>query len=279
MTTKHNPSQHLKTTARSLAAVGHLIIIILACSLSGSFAQERTPKKETRAPFERFAAGLRMGIALTNTIRGGSGTEFVDNIDPFTGLLESVTIVTTSASAPTTRFAWGPTFQFNLSPRIGVNLEFVTRTVEFETSVTTELDAPNLETVQFITSRVEQTQARYWDFPVLLRYYLNDPGGGPRPYLTGGFALRKVTSLAGTLETIDEEDLELGTSEITDAATVPANETGGGAAIGIGLHLVDDVGVKLEIEARFTRWLQRSFASGLANSNQNQVEVLIGITF
>jgi hypothetical protein len=277
MTTKHNVSRRRKAIDRLLAAAGHLFIIALACSISGSFAQEAAPEKKPKVPFERFAGGIRMGVAFTNTIRGGNGQEFINNIDPFTGFLESVTTITAGASAPTKRFAWGPTFLVNFTPKIGINLEFMTRTFSYETSVGTDVEGP--DSVSFLGSQFERANGRYWDLPILMRYFLTNPRAGARPYLTGGLVMRRVTELKGILETISPEDLEADTSQFTDITPAPANETAAGAVAGIGVNLVDDFGVKLEIEGRFTRFLQRSIATGLANSNQNQAEILVGITF
>ena len=275
MTTKHNISQHRITTDRWLAAAGHLCIMMLACSMSGSLAQDAPPKP--KVPYERFAGGIRLGIAVTDTIRGGNGQSFINNIDPFTGFLDSVTTITTGASAPTKRFAWGPTFQFYFAPKMGINVEFMTRTFSYETNVMTEEQGPDF--ISFLGSRNEKLDGRYWDAPILLRYFLNSPGGGPRPFFTGGVVLRRVTSLKGTLESIAPADLEAGTSQFTNITPSPANEISAGAVAGIGVKLVDEVGVKLELEGRFTRFQQRSIASGLANSNQNQAEILIGFTF
>lgn len=255
--------------------IGPLVIVWFTCSLSAGFAQAPSPKE----PFERFSVGVRMGISGLDTIKGGDGTVFFQNLDLFTGELLSVTTITTVAEAPIRRFAWGPTLQLNFTPKIGLTLELMTKTVEFQTSIIIdETDAASINSV-FVSSELERTEARYWDFPVLLRYYLNAPGDGPRGYFTGGVTFRNVGSLKGALETVSPADLENGTSDTVDITPEPANKTALGSALGIGIQLTDDVGVKLEIEARFTRWLQRSFATGFANSNQNQAEVMIGFTF
>ncbi len=49
--------------------------------------------------------------------------------------------------------------------------------------------------------------------------------------------------------------------------------------LGAGLRLVADVGFKVDIETRYTRWGQRVIQFGGINSNQNQLEFMFGLTF
>ena len=263
----------------AVSAVSCLTLLSISVALPSAHAQQTPPPEPAKEKFERFAVGFRTGISLTDQIRGGDGTVTVDDVDPFTGNITSVAVITTGATAPNARFAWGATAQFNITPKIGVNFELMTRPVEFTTTTTNEVSSPDFLTTNFINSEARKTNARYWDVPVLVRYYPIGPSSENRPYFTGGVTIRNVKSLKATLETFDEDQFRERSGDVTDITPSPENTTATGATAGIGIQLKDDVGIKLEIEGRFTRWQQRTFAAGLANSNQNQVEVMLGITF
>ena len=49
--------------------------------------------------------------------------------------------------------------------------------------------------------------------------------------------------------------------------------------IGGGVQFQDDVGLKVDLEVRYTRWLQKTFDAGPVQSNLNQGEFLLGLTF
>ena len=90
MIPRHNLSQK-RETAKGLPTAVRYLTILLVCSLSSSFAQDRDRRKEPSVPFERFSVGVRMGFTMTSTIKTGNGERQFENFDDFTGALESVT--------------------------------------------------------------------------------------------------------------------------------------------------------------------------------------------
>jgi opacity protein-like surface antigen len=240
---------------------------LLACGVSAVGAQER-PSRRAEPELERFAVGVRMGFALTDLIKGGQTRDFINTID-------GPIIVTTDAESPTKRFAIGPTFQANITRKIGFNVDFLYRSdIRFTTAVTVDRDPDADGMGIFDSSREVRTKANYWDIPIMVRYYVRPPGGA-RFFFTGGIALRTVTGEEATLILIDEDFLR---EEMSVPADV-ANKTVAGVSGGVGIQLVDDIGIKVGIEGRFTRWGKRNFAMGLANSNQNQIEVTLGFSY
>jgi hypothetical protein len=112
-----------------------------------------------------------------------------------------------------------------------------------------------------------------------VRRYFNAPGREPRFYLQGGPVFRRVSHATAKSEKFDAdfEDDEQG--QITDTTPAITQDNTTGAAAALGLQIIDDVGIKLELEGRFTRWLSRSVSVGSANSSANQAEIIIGFTF
>jgi opacity protein-like surface antigen len=256
--------------------------LALAAALLLSWAQLPLSAQTQQAPprarpnLERFAVGIRAGIGIANSMRVGSGSQVFTTRDPFTGDVIAATAISTSAEAPPRRFAWGPSVQVNLNRRFGISVDLLTKVVEFDTLVVVDIENRNTNGPQFERSEAAFTEGRYYDLPVMLRYYYFSPTKGkPRAYFAGGVTFRQVKDLNGRLTTTNSE-LEMDT---TTATPTPANESTTGAVVGVGIQLVDDVNVKLELEGRFTRWQDRIFASGPANSNLNQAEVMIGLTF
>jgi hypothetical protein len=127
-----------------------------------------------------------------------------------------------------------------------------------------------------ILGLTEQTRAEFWDFPILARYYMKPRSEqGARTFFTGGLALRAVSGLSTIHEVTDDELVR-----DTDTTPVgPENSLLQGAIVGAGVQLRDDVGLKVELEVRLTRWFQHSLRSGPANSRQNQAEFVFGLVF
>jgi len=114
-----------------------------------------------------------------------------------------------------------------------------------------------------------------WEFPLLLKYNL--PGRFLRPYIAGGVAWDRVQGLSAT--TISGNFFPGPT--ITTQTSSPSelqNKTSTGVVIGggVGIHALF---LHISPEVRYTRWTSQHFTSFLLNSNQNQAEFLLGLTF
>ena len=222
-------------------------------------------------PFERFAIGLRMGALITKQVSVGEGTERV--------LGNPILHFSTSAEAQHHRWVWGGTAGLNVTPRFGVNVDVLRRKLQFEHTVEVEAEDLISGEFSFVSREIIRTETRYWEIPVLVRYYFNGPGQEPRFYLSGGPVFRRVSQARAKSEKFDadfEDDMQ---GQITDTTPAIAQDNTTGAAASLGLQIIDDVGIKLELEGRFTRWLSRSVAVGSANSSANQAEIIIGFTF
>lgn len=132
------------------------------------------------------------------------------------------------------------------------------------------------EDKQTFRSSVERTRARYWDVPLLLRFYDSpDRGKGFRAFLQTGAAWRHVASI----ETEREQTATDGSVSRDRTPVSPRNRTIVGGVIGAGLRFAPSQRLALTPELRYTRWLDQTFDDGPTRSSRNQLELLLSLTF
>jgi hypothetical protein len=107
------------------------------------------------------------------------------------------------------------------------------------------------------TGTTEQTTSS-WEFPLVAKYKFGS--GAVRPYLAGGFVFRNIGDIPGLLEDRSQ---------------------GFVAAGGVRLSAVI---VRISPEIRYTHWNNQPFGpqlfpTGGVTSNQDQFELLVGLTF
>ncbi|MBI2684962.1 MAG: hypothetical protein HYX27_01500 [Acidobacteria bacterium] len=124
------------------------------------------------------------------------------------------------------------------------------------------------------TTIEESSIVKYWDYTFVLRRYTKDhTAPGHRAFFEGGLNMRNVKSVRSTRETTITETVA------DSVPVVPANKVARGLVGGVGAQFVDDFGVKLVPEFRYTRWLQPSFDALSTMSRKNQFEAIVSITF
>ena len=113
-----------------------------------------------------------------------------------------------------------------------------------------------------------------WEFPLLAKYRLPVPI--VKPYVDGGVAWDHLSGLTQTYKVI---------GVIPSAAVQPgfvvASDTVAGFVVGGGVDIHALV-LHISPELRYTRWNSEHFTNtifSIMQSNQNQVEFLVGITF
>lgn len=259
--------ENFGTILRFLRHAGIRVLVLMVTAACAGQAQT-TPAP---VPYERFAIGLRMGGLITKQVSVGSGTERV--------LGNPILHFSTSAEAQQHRWVWGGTAGLNVTPRWGVNVDLLRRKLAY--SHTVDVDAEDIISGEFsfVSSETIRTEAKYWEIPVLVRRYFNGPGQEPRFYLQGGPVFRRVSKATAQSEKFDATLPSDQQGLITDTTPAITQDNTTGAAAALGLQIIDDVGIKLELEGRFTRWLSRSVSVGSANSSANQAEIIIGFTF
>jgi hypothetical protein len=140
------------------------------------------------------------------------------------------------------------------------------------------IDNPNTpEDDRIHTITNEDTRAKFFDFPVVVRYYdINRHAAGSRWFVEGGAALRHVSKVRTSIDTT----VGAGATVCCDnTPTQPARRTIRGFVGGFGLQFIDPVGVRVVPEVRYTRWSGHSFDNFSTHTELNQVEAMISLTF
>jgi opacity protein-like surface antigen len=181
---------------------------------------------------------------ISGGIRGGL---------PLTDFYQAVSSSGASLSSTSTRFIIGPTIELHLPAGFGLEADALYRHFDYRASV------------NLIDSLANLGASNGWEFPLLLKYRL--PGPFVRPFLDAGVAFDRWSGFK-----------QLQVLAVTTRSDVSGTNTGFVAGAGIELHTPL---IRLSPEIRYTRWGASSITdvSGALRSNQNQVEVLVGLTF
>ena len=184
---------------------------------------------------------------------------------------------TGSTSSP--KLAFGPVFEMKLTKHlsVGAELSFHRAAYGQVTQIRTGKKDPNAGTDNRPVSTItENTKANYWDFPVLVRYnHIRDSGIFRRFYPLAGITYRHVGRIR-TGNAIINADSSTDYNEIP-APVAHSNQIG--FTGGIGYRFVDELGIKIVPEIRFTRWMNHSLEGLSYTSSPNQAQAGIGITF
>jgi hypothetical protein len=169
-----------------------------------------------------------------------------------------------NATSTTNPYILGPTAELRLPANFSVEFDALFRHFRYRWAIN-------------LIGNYSQTTAtsNAWEFPLLLKYKL--PGGFLRPYIAGGVAWGRVQGLSATISSSPIPGPTIATK--TSSPSELQNKTSTGVVIGGGVG-IDAPFLHISPEVRYTRWTSKHFAvSNLLNSNQNQAEFLLGITF
>ena len=181
---------------------------------------------------------------ISGGIRGGL---------PLTDFYQAVSSPGATFSSTSTRFIVGPTIELHLPLGFGVEADALYRHFNYQAS-------GNL-----VDALVNISANNAWEFPLLLKYRM--PGLFVRPFLDAGVAFDRWSG-----------SKQLRVLAVVTKSDVSGTDTGFVAGGGIELHTPL---IRLSPEIRYTRWGASSITdlSGALRSNQNQVEILVGLTF
>ena len=167
-------------------------------------------------------------------------------------LTDFIQTVSGEASSVTNRYLVGATAELHLPFGLGIEADAIYRHFNYQNVIGSGASAlVNLNT------------AGDWEFPVLLKYRF--PGKVARPFVDAGVAWDRITGLTSTVSSV------AGLSSAQNTTTM-------GAVVGAGvdIHFI----VHIMPEVRYTRWTSQHFnIANVLNSNQNQAEFMVGVTF
>lgn len=127
-----------------------------------------------------------------------------------------------------------------------------------------------------VTAIVEQTKATLWDIPMMIRWRgLAETGFLSHIYFAGGGAIRDVAHIHTNTQTTPPG----GATTSSNVPTVPSAQKLPGIVGAVGMRFVDDFGIKLSPELRYTHWLGATFDSNSTRSRRDEIAVGIALTF
>lgn len=185
--------------------------------------------------------GVKAGVPLTDFVNSVSGSG-----------------VTFSSVTNTNRYVIGPSIELRLPLGLGVEFDALYR--HFNATANT----PGL---------TASLSSGAWEFPLLAKYRFSVPV--VKPFVDAGVAWDRLSGIGQTV-TI--------TGIVPSAAVQPQiavhNDTVAGFVAGVGVDIHALI-LHISPEVRYTRWNSQHFtsATSLIESNQNQAEFLVGITF
>jgi hypothetical protein len=241
---------------------------------------EPTPSGPTGPYVRRISAGGTLSFLLVGLMTTG---ETHPNMT--TPPIEA----TATGESKAHMFGAGGQVQVALFNRWSVNLGFISRNTGYKLTTTSLVGTRNTnlsydDRAKFV--RTEVTTANYWDFPALLRVYnISHDTPGWRYFYEAGPVLRHVRQIRSQVENSYTGYYKNTSTQITytsccDATpTRPSKANLLGVMVGVGVHIIDDFGIKMGPELRYTRWIGRTFDASSAQSRRDQIELLLSFNF
>jgi|GEM_PF-594370 len=235
---------------------------------TGSTTQQ-APREKSRMYVRRFSAGLMVSVFVWPQVKPGGLSQTVD----------TRLSISSDTTADNRRVGFGAVAQLALTQRFALAVSGTRHNTGFTASNTTiegvDLAGTAQDDRRFTTNR-DVVTARLFDFTGLLRRYSKDRDErGARWFFEGGASIRKVSQIraARTTTINDATPVE---SQVTLA---PAHKTARGVVAGLGAQFVDDIGIRVVPEVRYTRWLDRTFDNLSTRSRADQVQATVSFTF
>lgn len=230
--------------------------------------EPKPQRDEYREPevLPRFSFGGRIAYNVFKTIDGGSS--FTSSSTTLPRLDTTMTAV--AASKP---ISGGLVFEVRVRPRWSLNIEAMYRRTGFDS--TRQLTYTNINSAVSNTTYTQGNRMSYLDFPVLVRWYDRGLHKRYRTFFTAGVTMRRVWHVrSSSFVTTDT------TQDCCDETPIrPTRQNVPGFTVGAGLKGLDDFGLKLTPEVRYTRWMYRTIDMPPAYSKRDQLEVSLSLTF
>ena len=239
------------------------------------------PAPDTGGSFlKRFTYGARFSIMPTNLLRGENFLRTETETGADTEVEYVIFSHTQRTNSTSSHLGFGGTvaYAFNETFTLVADVMYRRPSYRFGEETIEGLDDPDTdeEDERIINEWLEQTDASYWDIPVMLRWHESGPNDQlARYFFGGGIAIRAVSGI----KTYNEHTLPNNSVESNNDPITPANRVVPGLVASAGFEFGKDRGFKVTPEVRYTRWLRRTFNSNTSRSNPNQLEFLVGITF
>jgi hypothetical protein len=238
-------------------------------SSSSSSSTRHEVKSETYV--RRFSVGATLSV-LGLTLVPAKTANPVTTTPP-------VDAMYTTADA-SQRIGYGGVAQLLITNRFAVNGSFLIRRIGYKMNsdiLTGVFDPTALIDERTHTVTNEDTRARLYDIPVVLRFYGKDRyQSGPRWFAEAGGAFRRVSHIRTSIDTTVDAGP---TSCCNFTPATPAHESVRGLVAGFGVQLIDPVGIRVVPEFRYTRWLNETFNDLTTTTRRDEIAAMISLTF
>jgi hypothetical protein len=194
------------------------------------------------------------------------------------------TSVTTSASTTpvSSRTGFGLSGQLAVTDHFAVAFGAYLRRIGYDLSTSIQTDTTtfvngNPTTNTTITSTDAAARTRLLDIPFVVRYYMkgrHTPGA--RWFAEGGGALREAIRTTSTLRATDANG---NVSCCTTHVIEPTHRSVRGFVGGAGAQFIDPFGIRVIPEVRYTRWVTGTFENPTTQTQRNQVEAALTLSF
>lgn len=217
----------------------------------------------------RFSIGASLGVIALDTVKNNTSGQLTNSIDAIY-----------STTVTPYRFGFGVTGQIAITNRLAVNAGLFMRKTGYlmNSDVFSGIDNPlTIADDRKHTVSNETTNARFYDLPVTVRFYgKGRQDKGAHWFVEGGGVIRKVSKISSSV------DNTVGTGTTSCCVTTPVtphkrNTTG--MVGGLGVHLVDPLGISVIPSVRYTRFLDSPWNSFSTVNKRNQIEAIITLGF
>jgi hypothetical protein len=174
-------------------------------------------------------------------------------------------------------YGGGVTLEYTMGPRTSLVMEGLFNQLRFAQNIDAYWGVDNPETAtddRTHQSAVQTTSARLWDVPLMVRHKgVRSSGFLSHMFVAAGVTDRFVSNIGTTTDTTLN-----GTTTTARTALSASKKNLLGVVVGAGFQFIDDFGIRVTPEIRYTRWAGRTFASDSVQSPTNQFEVGISIS-
>ncbi|MEZ5402868.1 MAG: hypothetical protein R2729_24540 [Bryobacteraceae bacterium] len=248
-----------------------LLATTLVCA-SALFAQSSSRKDSTLDNIQwvrRISLGGSFSVLPRFPMRDGSSSQTSTNLE-----------VNAATSAIGHRVGFGGLVQVALPKRLAIAGSVIAHRSEHSSSSDTfeGIDRPTTpQDERILTQRNSTTTARFWDLNILVRRYSREHyEPGTRWFYEAGPVFRRAVKVRTNGDfSVEGADFQ----PDPNPRSPLANRTARGVTVGIGVQFVDDIGIRVVPEFRYTRFVTRTFDYLSAQSRPDQLQALISITF
>lgn len=243
---------------------------VLTCLTSGFLLQ--AADDATTSKIRRFTIGVHVIYLPEIQMKTGTAEVVTNDTNP---------VAQYNYTASSTSPKWGPgaVVEYRLTPHWSVGGEIHFHHVDYQlngeilTGINTSTTGGDNRP---ITTTSSQSQANFYEFPLVAHYYgFWSHGWKRRIFATGGVELRHV----GRIRTGNDFIFPSGVTDYNENPATPSKVNDFGGVVGVGMRFIDEFHIRLTPEARFIRWQSPTLQGPGFTSVVNQLEAGLSLTF